>query len=89
MLYSDILQPRVMQRKGARRVRATKRASGAVFGLALGDALGARTEFLSLEEIALQFPPAGPTTLVGNPALVTDDTQMALDWRHYPLYRAA
>ena len=55
-----------------------KRASGALFGLAFGDALGARTEFLGLEEIALQFPPTGPTTLQGNPALVTDDTQMAL-----------
>jgi ADP-ribosylglycohydrolase len=46
--------------------------------MAFGDALGARTEFLSLEEILLQFPPAGPTALEGNPALVTDDTQMAL-----------
>jgi ADP-ribosylglycohydrolase len=59
-------------------VIATKRASGALFGLAFGDALGAHTEFLSLEEIVRQFPPAGPTTLEGNPALVTDDTQMAL-----------
>ena len=56
----------------------TKRASGALFGLAFGDALGARTEFLSLEQIVQQFPPAGPMAPQGNPALVTDDTQMAL-----------
>jgi ADP-ribosylglycohydrolase len=55
-----------------------RRASGALFGMAYGDALGARTEFLSMEEIARQFPPAGPTDLEGNPSLVTDDTQMAL-----------
>jgi ADP-ribosylglycohydrolase len=56
----------------------TKRASGALFGQAFGDALGARTEFLSLEEIVQRFPPAGPTTIAGTPARVTDDTQMAL-----------
>jgi ADP-ribosylglycohydrolase len=56
----------------------TSRASGALFGLAFGDALGARTEFLSVEQILQQFPPIGPTALEGNPALVTDDTQMTL-----------
>src|SRR5581483_9511505 len=56
----------------------TARASGALFGLAFGDALGARTEFLSVEQILKQFPPVGPTTLEGKPALVTDDTQMTL-----------
>lgn len=56
----------------------TRRASGALFGMAFGDALGAPTEFLSVERIVQQFPPAGPTAPQGNPALVTDDTQMAL-----------
>ena len=55
------------------------RAAGALFGLALGDALAAPVEFIrSAEEIARRFPPSGPTAPVGEPALVTDDTQMAL-----------
>lgn len=56
----------------------TQRASGALFGLAFGDALGAPTEFLSVERILHRFPPAGPAEPEGNPALATDDTQMAL-----------
>jgi ADP-ribosylglycohydrolase len=55
-----------------------RRASGCLFGLAFGDALGAKTEFLSVEEIIRRFPPQGPKELEGDPALVTDDTQMAL-----------
>lgn len=54
------------------------RASGCLFGLALGDALGAATEFLTVEEICRRFPPNGPQEISGNPALVTDDTQMML-----------
>ena len=46
--------------------------------LALGDALGAPTEFLNMKGIREQFPPDGPIAPHGNPALVTDDTQMAL-----------
>src|SRR5690348_8927048 len=57
---------------------ATRRASGALFGMAFGDALGADTEFLSVGEILRRFPPAGPLAPEGNPAHVTDDTQMAL-----------
>lgn len=53
-------------------------AQGCLFGLALGDALGAPTEFLRVDEILARFPPAGPTAPTGNPARVTDDTQMAL-----------
>jgi ADP-ribosylglycohydrolase len=56
----------------------TGRASGCLFGVAFGDSLGAATEFLSVEEIVRQFPPRGPETLQGNPARVTDDTQMTL-----------
>lgn len=55
-----------------------RRASGCLFGLAFGDALGAATEFLSVEEICRRFPPNGPQEIVGNPARVTDDTQMSL-----------
>ena len=53
-------------------------ASGCLFGLAYGDALGKPTEFLSVTEIVDRFGPAGPRDLVGEPALVTDDTQMTL-----------
>ena len=55
-----------------------ERISGSLFGLALGDALGARTEFLNVAQILKRFPPHGPTEPEGDPALVTDDTQMAL-----------
>ena len=56
-----------------------KQASGCLFGMAFGDALGFKTEFLpSVAEIVARFPPDGPQEIVGSPALVTDDTQMAL-----------
>ncbi|WP_243707908.1 ADP-ribosylglycohydrolase family protein [Micromonospora sp. KC606] len=55
-----------------------RRASGSLFGLAYGDALGKPTEFLTLAEIHLRYGPTGPRDLVGDPALVTDDTQLAL-----------
>ncbi len=53
-------------------------ASGCLFGLAFGDALAADSEFLAVDEIIRRFPPAGPRDLIGNPAHVTDDTQMTL-----------
>jgi ADP-ribosylglycohydrolase len=56
----------------------TQRASGCLFGLAFGDALGADTEFLNVAEIVRRYPPDGLRTLQGHPARVTDDTQMAL-----------
>ncbi|WP_236144322.1 ADP-ribosylglycohydrolase family protein [Nostoc sp. CMAA1605] len=40
--------------------------------------VGAATEFLTVEEICRRFPPHGPQEISGNPALVTDDTQMML-----------
>jgi ADP-ribosylglycohydrolase len=55
-----------------------KTASGTLFGLAYGDALGKPTEFQTYAEIVAQYGPAGPRELTGNPALVTDDTQMTL-----------
>lgn len=57
---------------------AAGRAAGCLFGLALGDALGGPTEFLSVPEILLRWPPAGPSEPGGDPIRVTDDTQMAL-----------
>ena len=55
-----------------------RRASGCLFGLAFGDALGAPTEFLKVDAILARFPPDGPQQPEGDPARVTDDTQMAL-----------
>ncbi|MCX4474038.1 ADP-ribosylglycohydrolase family protein [Micromonospora sp. NBC_01655] len=55
-----------------------RRASGSLFGLAYGDALGRPTEFLTVAEIHRRYGPSGPRELEGDPALVTDDTQMAL-----------
>lgn len=54
------------------------RASGCLFGLAYGDALGKPTEFMTIEQIDQRYGPTGPRELVGDPALVTDDTQMTL-----------
>ncbi len=54
------------------------KASGCLFGLAYGDALGKPTEFLTVAEILRRYGPAGPRELAGSPALVTDDTQMTL-----------
>ncbi len=53
-------------------------ASGCLFGLAYGDALGKPTEFLTVEAIVARYGPGGPRDLEGDPALVTDDTQMTL-----------
>lgn len=55
-----------------------KRASGCLFGMALGDALGAKPEFMSVAQIIQHWPPDGPSQLDGDPVRVTDDTQMAL-----------
>ncbi len=54
------------------------RKAGCLFGMALGDALGAETEFLDIFSILQRFPPHGIQSPQGNPARVTDDTQMAL-----------
>lgn len=55
-----------------------RKASGVMFGLAYGDALGKPTEFLTYEKALQRFGPKGPRALRGEPALVTDDTQMTL-----------
>jgi ADP-ribosylglycohydrolase len=54
------------------------RASGSLFGLAYGDALGRPTEFLTVPQIVELYGDGGPRDLTGEPALVTDDTQMAI-----------
>jgi ADP-ribosylglycohydrolase len=54
----------------------TQVASGCLFGLALGDALA---EFIrDTAAIEAHFGPGGPREPAGNPAPVTDDTQMTL-----------
>lgn len=52
--------------------------AGCLFGTAIGDALAAPVEFLAYEDIRQQYPPSGPLEPKGDPAKVTDDTQMAL-----------
>ncbi len=51
--------------------------AGSLYGLAYGDALGAPTEFRGIAEIHAMYGTGGPADLP-EPALVTDDTQMAL-----------
>ncbi|MFE7560327.1 ADP-ribosylglycohydrolase family protein [Kitasatospora sp. NPDC057500] len=53
------------------------RATGAMLGLAIGDALGKHTEFDDVEAIAWQWPDWRQLPLPQR-ALVTDDTQMTL-----------
>ena len=51
------------------------RAKGVVYGLAIGDALGRVTEFMSLHDIKSTYEEDGITDMP-EPALFTDDTQM-------------
>ena len=55
-----------------------QKVAGSLFGLAYGDALGKPTEFQDYPTIIATYGPGGPRELTGDPALVTDDTQMAL-----------
>src|SRR5690348_5978476 len=61
-----------------RRVASVRNAAGSLFGLAYGDALGKPTEFQDYPTIIATYGSGGPRELTGDPALVTDDTQMAL-----------
>jgi ADP-ribosylglycohydrolase len=54
------------------------RFQGSFLGLAIGDALGYPTEFLSLSEIQKRYGLNGVEDLSGNPALHSDDTQMSM-----------
>ena len=53
------------------------KAKGFVYGLAIGDALGQSTEFLSLDSIKAKYGDRGIQDLP-DPALFTDDTQMSV-----------
>jgi ADP-ribosylglycohydrolase len=55
-----------------------EKAAGSLFGLAYGDSLGKPTEFQDYATIVATYGPGGPRRLTGDPALVTDDTQMML-----------
>lgn len=61
---------------------AMDRVRGCLYGVALGDALGAQTEFVrSVSAIEARWPPSGPVEPArgrGGMFLVTDDTQMML-----------
>jgi ADP-ribosylglycohydrolase len=54
------------------------RFQGCLLGLAIGDALGYPTEFLTLKEIRKRHGPGGIQDIPGNPALHSDDTQMSV-----------
>jgi ADP-ribosylglycohydrolase len=54
------------------------KVSGALFGMAIGDSIGAVTEFMDMERISKRFPPGLSPEPIGYPAMVTDDSQMAL-----------
>ncbi|MEW6664332.1 MAG: ADP-ribosylglycohydrolase family protein [Thermodesulfobacteriota bacterium] len=53
------------------------RAKGVIYGLAIGDALGAPTEFMKLDQIKARYGEDGIRDLP-DPALFTDDTQMSV-----------
>lgn len=62
-------------------VSFSDRVRGCLVGGALGDALGAPTEFLSLDHIRARYGPDGPDRPMpayGLPNAATDDTQMTL-----------
>jgi ADP-ribosylglycohydrolase len=58
-------------------VENLSRAKGMIYGLAIGDALGRETEFMSLEHIKSTYGSGGITDLPES-ALFTDDTQMSI-----------
>ena len=54
-----------------------EKAKGVIYGLAIGDALGWPTEFMSLDAIKTKYGERGIRDLP-DPALSTDDTQMSI-----------
>jgi len=56
----------------------TDKAKGIIFGLAIGDALGFPTEFMSLKNIKKEYGLSGIQDFPKTPALFTDDTQMSI-----------
>ncbi len=55
-----------------------ERRHGVLFGMAYGDALAAPVEFKTVEAIVAKYGKGGPKEPAGNPARVTDDTQMGI-----------
>ena len=55
-----------------------EKAKGLIFGLAIGDAFGYPTEFITLARIKTEFGPQGIADFPKSPALFTDDTQMSI-----------
>ena len=73
-------QVRFLQTRAALPDRRTKALRAALFGCAIGDALGAEIEFLGLDAIRRRFPD-GLNAIVphdGRAGAITDDTQMTL-----------
>ena len=54
-----------------------KQAKAIMYGLAIGDALGFPTEFMTLDRIKSKYGPSGIANLP-DPALFSDDTQMSV-----------
>ena len=54
------------------------KAKGVIFGLAIGDAFGYPTEFMSLTAIKSKYGAAGIQDFPKSPALFSDDTQMSV-----------
>jgi ADP-ribosylglycohydrolase len=54
------------------------KAKGMIFGLAIGDALGYPTEFMSMVDIKSVYGPEGIQDFPKSPALFSDDTQMSI-----------
>lgn len=60
------------------------KVKGAFYGLAIGDAMGATTEFMTPKEIRKEYGAEGVTKIIGGgwlnvkPGAVTDDTQMSM-----------
>ncbi|WP_250284044.1 ADP-ribosylglycohydrolase family protein [Frankia sp. CiP1_Cm_nod2] len=78
---SDRAKERTVALRQNSRISRQDRVRGCLLGGALGDALGAGIEFLSLDEIRRAHGPAGVrglTAAYGVHAPITDDTQMTL-----------
>jgi len=56
---------------------STEKAKGLIFGLAIGDAMGAPVEFMTFEQIKGVYGEGGIKDLP-DPAVYTDDTQMSI-----------
>lgn len=62
----------------SRLIKEKESAKAILCGLAIGDALGYPTEFISLHRIKEKYGEAGISDLPGDPAIFSDDTQMSI-----------